>query len=128
MIIDIAGGIFCVLSLAFKAEIDGIATANYAAVVILDGIVLGLALLLNPRAKRRRRAEAEADPEKALEQATTVDAPGEQVNPQTAPGAFGRGRRASELSASAVQSGTSTPTLVGRDASASKAKLSGKGP
>lgn len=110
MIIDIAGGIFCVLSLAFKAEIDGIATANYAAVVLLDGIVLGLAIILNPRAKRRRQAEAEADPEKARE--SPIDGPGEQVNPQTAPGAFGRGRRESTLSSSAAHSGTSTPTLV----------------
>lgn len=33
---------------------DAYSQINYAAVVLLDGIVLILALILNPRAKRRR--------------------------------------------------------------------------
>jgi hypothetical protein len=36
--------------------------ANYAGVVILDGLVLILAAILNPRANRRRRREAKVSP------------------------------------------------------------------
>jgi hypothetical protein len=36
--------------------------ANYAGVVILDGLVLILAAILNPRANRRRRREAKVFP------------------------------------------------------------------
>jgi len=59
MAVDLGGGVFCILSLAFKKTIDPVATANYAGVVILDSLVLILAAILNPRANRRRRREAE---------------------------------------------------------------------
>lgn len=72
MAVDMAGGVFCILSLVFKESIDILATVspahpwclddadgvgqiNYAAVVLLDGIVIILALILNPRARRRER-------------------------------------------------------------------------
>lgn len=71
--IDMLGGIFCVLSLAFKTELDGIATANYSAVVLLDGIVIILALILNPRARRRRKA-VDDENEKALRSGTNTPA------------------------------------------------------
>ncbi|GHJ84342.1 hypothetical protein NliqN6_0744 [Naganishia liquefaciens] len=53
MAVDMAGGVFCILSLVFKEFIDILATINYAAVVLLDGIVVVLAVMLNPRARRR---------------------------------------------------------------------------
>lgn len=83
MAVDMLGGVFCILSLAFKAEIDILATVssspvsrrpilnehhsqiNYAAVVLLDGIVLILALILNPRARRRRERQQRSQPDTA---------------------------------------------------------------
>jgi hypothetical protein len=82
MAVDMLGGVFCILSLAFKAEIDILATVssppgsidlspehhlqiNYAAVVLLDGIVLILALILNPRARRRRERQQDSQPDTA---------------------------------------------------------------
>ncbi|KAI0075326.1 PQ-loop-domain-containing protein, partial [Panus rudis PR-1116 ss-1] len=59
MLIDLLGGVFNDLSLAFKSDFDVIAGVTYSLVVLLDGIVILLALILNPLAKRRRkRAEA----------------------------------------------------------------------
>lgn len=55
--IDMIGGVFNDLSLVFKKEFDAIAAASYTLVVVLDGVVLVAALILNPRARRRRRAE-----------------------------------------------------------------------
>ncbi|KAI0083937.1 PQ loop repeat-domain-containing protein [Irpex rosettiformis] len=57
MIIDLLGGVFSVLSLAFKSNFDIIAGVAYSLVVVLDGIVILLALVLNPLAARRRRRE-----------------------------------------------------------------------
>jgi len=59
MLVDLLGGVFSDLSLAFKAKFDIIAALSYSAVVVLDGIVIILALVLNPQAKRRRKREAE---------------------------------------------------------------------
>ncbi|KIP03014.1 hypothetical protein PHLGIDRAFT_130411 [Phlebiopsis gigantea 11061_1 CR5-6] len=61
MAIDCLGGVFSVLSLVFKEKFDVIAGVTYSLVIILDGIVLALAAILNPRAKRRRAREATAD-------------------------------------------------------------------
>ncbi|PSR82612.1 hypothetical protein PHLCEN_2v6045 [Hermanssonia centrifuga] len=58
MVIDMMGGLFSVLSLVFKQKFDVIAGVTYGLVVLLDGIVLLLAAILNPRARRRRAREA----------------------------------------------------------------------
>lgn len=76
MAIDLLGGVFSDLSLAFKAHFDVVAGVTYSLVVVLpicmswthsldtdplftfqvmDGIVILLALILNPRARRCRK-------------------------------------------------------------------------
>lgn len=54
MAVDMGGGLFSVLSLVFKPKFDGVAAATYLAVIILDGVIVVAALILNPRAKKRR--------------------------------------------------------------------------
>ncbi|KAM5534639.1 hypothetical protein V8D89_011651 [Ganoderma adspersum] len=72
MFVDMMGGVFSDLSLAFKDHFDIVAGVAYSLVVVLDGIVLLCALILNPRAKRRRK-QLEAE----------VIVAGEQVEPAT---------------------------------------------
>ncbi|KAJ6614143.1 PQ loop repeat-domain-containing protein, partial [Mycena sp. CBHHK59/15] len=55
MVVDMLGGVFSDLSLAFKDEFDIIAGITYTLVVVLDGVVVIAALILNPRAEKRRR-------------------------------------------------------------------------
>ncbi|KAF8268698.1 hypothetical protein EI94DRAFT_1771495 [Lactarius quietus] len=55
MAVDLLGGVFSILSLVFKSYFDATAAVSYSLVVILDGAVLVLAVILNPRAKRRAR-------------------------------------------------------------------------
>ncbi|KAK7053779.1 PQ loop repeat-domain-containing protein [Favolaschia claudopus] len=55
MAIDMLGGIFSDLSLAFKPKFDEVAAVLYTLVVAMDGLVVLAALVLNPRARRRRR-------------------------------------------------------------------------
>ncbi|PIL25155.1 hypothetical protein GSI_13044 [Ganoderma sinense ZZ0214-1] len=55
MFVDMMGGVFSDLSLAFKDRFDIVAGVAYSLVVVLDGIVLLCALVLNPRAQRRRK-------------------------------------------------------------------------
>ncbi|KAJ7694619.1 PQ loop repeat-domain-containing protein, partial [Mycena rosella] len=57
MVVDLLGGIFSDLSLAFKDKFDVIAGVTYTLVVVLDGVVVLAALILNPRAEKRRRRE-----------------------------------------------------------------------
>lgn len=64
---DLLGGVFCTLSLAYKTDFDALAAVNYAGIVVLDGGILVLAAILNPRASRRRRRL------QALESPTTGD-------------------------------------------------------
>lgn len=45
---------FSNLSLAFKPEFDLLAGLAYTLVVVLDSVVVLLAIILNPRARRRR--------------------------------------------------------------------------
>ncbi|KAG8899048.1 hypothetical protein FRC00_001987 [Tulasnella sp. 408] len=54
MAVDMGGGLFSVLSLVFKPKFDGVAAATYLAVIILDGVIVVAALILNPRAKKGR--------------------------------------------------------------------------
>ncbi|KAJ6463688.1 PQ loop repeat-domain-containing protein [Mycena vitilis] len=58
MLVDMLGGVFSDLSLAFKDNFDAVAGVTYSLVVVLDGLVLVAALILNPRAKRRRQRES----------------------------------------------------------------------
>jgi len=60
MACDIGGGVFSLLSLAFKTQFDGLAAGSYIAVIVLDGAIVLLSFILNPRAQRRRDAEVEA--------------------------------------------------------------------
>ncbi|ORX39864.1 hypothetical protein BD324DRAFT_648484 [Kockovaella imperatae] len=59
MTIDILGGVFSFLSLFFRDKIDIAASVSYGLVVVLDGIVVILAFILNPIAKRREQQAAE---------------------------------------------------------------------
>jgi len=65
MAIDTLGGVFSLLSLAFKEKWDVTAGINYALVILLDCLVLLLAAILNPLANRRAaRAKARAEESK----------------------------------------------------------------
>ncbi|KAF8347757.1 hypothetical protein F5887DRAFT_881164 [Amanita rubescens] len=65
MFVDMAGGVFSDISLIFKQNFNVVAAMTYTLVVVMDAIILLAALLLNPRAARRRKAEAEG---RALEE------------------------------------------------------------
>ncbi|KAF9508166.1 hypothetical protein BS47DRAFT_1417660 [Hydnum rufescens UP504] len=58
MALDIAGGVFSLLSLVFRRQFDAVASATYICVIVMDGIVVICALVLNPRSRRRRREAA----------------------------------------------------------------------
>ncbi|GJE91235.1 PQ-loop repeat-containing protein [Phanerochaete sordida] len=74
--IDLLGGVFSDLSLVFKSKFDVIAGVAYSLVVVLDGVVIVLALILNPLARKRRRREAAAARE-ADEESRSVKSPAE---------------------------------------------------
>ncbi|EKM50492.1 uncharacterized protein PHACADRAFT_263811 [Phanerochaete carnosa HHB-10118-sp] len=61
MVVDCSGGVFSTLSLVFAKKFDVIAAVTYLLVVVLDGTVLLLAAILNPRARRKRAREAAAN-------------------------------------------------------------------
>ncbi|KAI0726753.1 hypothetical protein C8Q72DRAFT_498431 [Fomitopsis betulina] len=58
MTIDMLGGVFNDLSLAFKDKFIVLASITYTLVVVMDLVVIVLAFILNPRARRRRKREA----------------------------------------------------------------------
>ncbi|KAI0630579.1 PQ loop repeat-domain-containing protein [Trametes polyzona] len=60
MAVDLLGGVFNDLSLAFKDEFDVVAGVTYSLVVLLDGVVILCAIILNPLARRRRKRLAAA--------------------------------------------------------------------
>ncbi|KZP33615.1 hypothetical protein FIBSPDRAFT_847535 [Athelia psychrophila] len=61
MLIDLLGGVWSDLSLVFKGgKLDVIAAMSYSLVIALDSVVIICALVLNPRANRRRHKEAVA--------------------------------------------------------------------
>ncbi|PPQ62907.1 hypothetical protein CVT24_006305 [Panaeolus cyanescens] len=60
--IDMLGGVLNTMSLAFKVRFDYVASLPFLAVVLLDGVIILCALILNPRAKRRESAN-QRDPE-----------------------------------------------------------------
>lgn len=59
MAVDLLGAVFSILSLAFKNHIDVIAAVAYSLVAVMDVLVLVLAVILNPRARRRARRAAD---------------------------------------------------------------------
>ncbi|KAG6856252.1 hypothetical protein H0H87_006008 [Tephrocybe sp. NHM501043] len=61
--IDWLGGIFSIISLLFRPEFDVLAGVAYALVIVMDGVVILAALILNPFARRRRREEAQGHSE-----------------------------------------------------------------
>ncbi|KAJ7062861.1 PQ-loop-domain-containing protein [Mycena amicta] len=61
MTVDFFGGVFSDLSLAFKPRFDTIAAITYTLVIVMDGVVIVSAMILNPRAKRRRDLEETRD-------------------------------------------------------------------
>ncbi|KAJ7489675.1 PQ loop repeat-domain-containing protein [Mycena galericulata] len=72
MLVDMMGGLFSDLSLAFKGKFDVTIGVTYSLVVLLDGIIFLAALILNPRAARRRRRETDADNDAELDDAGQV--------------------------------------------------------
>ncbi|KAJ7862656.1 PQ loop repeat-domain-containing protein [Mycena olivaceomarginata] len=67
IVVDMLGGVFSDLSLAFKDRFDIIAGITYSLVVVLDGFVVLAALILNPRAKQRRQRETPRSMEEVAE-------------------------------------------------------------
>jgi UDP-N-acetylmuramyl pentapeptide phosphotransferase/UDP-N-acetylglucosamine-1-phosphate transferase len=59
--VDILGGVFSILSLAFKKEFDALAAVAYITVIVMDTVIVVAAIILNPRAKRRRAHEQEQE-------------------------------------------------------------------
>ncbi|KAJ7709072.1 PQ loop repeat-domain-containing protein [Mycena olivaceomarginata] len=59
MTVDCLGGVFSDLSLVFKPKFDAVAAVTYTVVIchcqVMDGLVLLAAIILNPRARRRRQ-------------------------------------------------------------------------
>lgn len=53
--IDILGGLFSDLSLVFRNHFDIVAAILYTLVIVMDSVVLVAAVILNPRAEKRRR-------------------------------------------------------------------------
>jgi len=58
MTVDMLGGVFSLLSLVFKPSFDGVASVSYIVVIVMDGIVVISAVILNPLARKRRKREA----------------------------------------------------------------------
>ncbi|EIW58286.1 uncharacterized protein TRAVEDRAFT_148372 [Trametes versicolor FP-101664 SS1] len=61
MLVDMLGGIFSDLSLAFKEDFDIIAGVTYSIVVVMDAAIIICALVLNPVAKRHRKMSTVAE-------------------------------------------------------------------
>ncbi|KAJ7367539.1 hypothetical protein DFH08DRAFT_828760 [Mycena albidolilacea] len=59
MMVDCLGGVFSDLSLVFKPKFDGVAAILYTLVIVMDGVVLLAAIVLNPRARKRRQRSEE---------------------------------------------------------------------
>ncbi|KAL5531706.1 hypothetical protein ACEPAG_4583 [Sanghuangporus baumii] len=75
--IDTLGGVFSLLSLVFREKFDVLGGVAYSLVVVMDSIVIILALILNPRAERRRRL-AQENEEHESQLATVVSSPADE--------------------------------------------------
>ncbi|KII87511.1 hypothetical protein PLICRDRAFT_258314 [Plicaturopsis crispa FD-325 SS-3] len=62
MLIDLLGGLFSDLSLVYRADFDVVAGVTYSIVVVMDGVVIIAACILNPIAAHRRKRERHAEP------------------------------------------------------------------
>ncbi|KAI0630547.1 PQ loop repeat-domain-containing protein [Trametes polyzona] len=96
MLVDMLGGVFSDLSLAFKEEFDIVASVTYSLVVVtamvtsrqvMDAVIVACALILNPLAKRRRKQGLAGAENVAAEEATPE---GERLEHQAS--TTGRGR------------------------------------
>jgi len=67
MFIDLLGGVFSVLSLAFKPSLDPLLAFSYISVVVLDGLIIMLKMILNPLAARRRAKQGDMNMNPAAE-------------------------------------------------------------
>ncbi|GAA5853079.1 hypothetical protein JCM5353_007364 [Sporobolomyces roseus] len=87
---DTLGAVFSILSLAFKTSLDGIAFAGYLIVIIFEVLIVILALLLNPSAKRRKQEQG-LDQNETIESQATMTSPmehegdGKRINPEILP-------------------------------------------
>ncbi|KAL5492446.1 hypothetical protein ACEPAI_3893 [Sanghuangporus weigelae] len=89
--IDTLGGVFSLLSLVFREKFDVLGGVAYSLVVVLDGIVIILALILNPRAERRRKRLAQENEEHESQLATVVNGTAdEQFGGEADPGIASR--------------------------------------
>ncbi|KAI0766684.1 PQ loop repeat-domain-containing protein [Trametes elegans] len=79
MAIDLLGGVFNDLSLAFASEFDVVAGVTYSLVVFLDAIVILCACILNPIAHRRRKTLAAAENSTAAGGPTVAPIPLESI-------------------------------------------------
>ncbi|WRT67130.1 uncharacterized protein IL334_004096 [Kwoniella shivajii] len=87
MIVDTLGGVFSLASLFCRADLDIAGAVSYALVVVLDSIVVILALILNPLAKRRRVREGKpANVHEALSLEAAAEQGQGQLPPPTAAG------------------------------------------
>ncbi|KAF7971314.1 hypothetical protein HWV62_21488 [Athelia sp. TMB] len=78
MVVDLLGGVFSDLSLVFRPGFDVIAATSYSLVVVLDAVVIICAIILNPRANKRRLREAGGEEEaKAAQPLPETAAPSE---------------------------------------------------
>ncbi|KAG6889079.1 hypothetical protein C0995_003932 [Termitomyces sp. Mi166 len=57
--IDWLGAVFSVFALFFRAKFDVAAGVAYSLVIVMDGVIILAAIVLNPLARRRRKQEAE---------------------------------------------------------------------
>ncbi|GAA5975833.1 hypothetical protein JCM5350_000748 [Sporobolomyces pararoseus] len=71
---DTLGAVFSILSLAFKSSFDGVAFAGYLVVIVFEVIIVVLAIILNPSAKRSRQAAAELDQHSTIQSEATIAA------------------------------------------------------
>ncbi|KAI0369152.1 PQ-loop-domain-containing protein [Pilatotrama ljubarskyi] len=87
MLVDMLGGIFSDLSLAFKQSFDVVASVTYSLVVVMDAIVVICALILNPIARRRRKRLVEDEGmamHSAAERQSSYPSPVDEAVPRTA--------------------------------------------
>ncbi|KAF7319386.1 hypothetical protein HMN09_00276500 [Mycena chlorophos] len=82
MAVDLLGGVFSDLSLAFKPKFDSVAAATYTVVVVMDGVVILLAWILNPLARRRRAREALALEVSSMDAERTEPAEDQPAEPE----------------------------------------------